>query len=385
MKVNLYAADLGGCGHYRIIWPGEALKVNSTVLDVTITTETDKDKAVIQTTCIDHPETGERIVVDATPPDADVVVLQRPLVRDLVLTIPFLQARGVAVVVEVDDDFHSIHPHNIAWRTSDPAQSPAVNRDWLMRACKMADLVTVSTPVLAERYAPHGRFAVLPNYLPPHAYKAQASAAHMPPDGSRGAVWVGWTGTIATHPDDLQVTHGAVGQALIKTGAGLWVTGPELGVRERLGVPDDTPFHSTGWVPLKDYYGAMAGMDIGIVPLNDSPFNRAKSWLKGLEMAALGIPFIASPLPEYQALANLGIGETVAKPRMWEGILKALIKDKDRREAVAYDAWRASETLSIDQHVWKWEDAYLQARANFAGRRHASEYGMPALLERVVL
>jgi hypothetical protein len=43
----------------------------------------------------------------------------------------------------------------------------------------------------------------------------------------------------------------------------------------------------------------MAGIDIGLVPLEARDYNRAKSALKGMEYAACGIPFVASPSPEY--------------------------------------------------------------------------------------
>ena len=56
------------------------------------------------------------------------------------------------------------------------------------------------------------------------------------------------------------------------------------------------------------YTSSVAELGVGLVPLLDSAFNRAKSWLKGLEYAALGVPFVASPTPEYVKLAGLGAG-----------------------------------------------------------------------------
>src|SRR5689334_24701002 len=43
---------------------------------------------------------------------------------------------------------------------------------------------------------------------------------------------------------------------------------------------------------------ALSALGIGLAPLADSTFNRAKSWLKPLEMAAVGVPCVMSALPD---------------------------------------------------------------------------------------
>jgi hypothetical protein len=66
--------------------------------------------------------------------------------------------------------------------------------------------------------------------------------------------------------------------------------------------------------PMNRYH-LMFQMDIGLVPLNDIPFNRAKSFIKGLEYTASGIPFVAQGTGEYELLATDGVGR-VATHRM---------------------------------------------------------------------
>jgi hypothetical protein len=114
------------------------------------------------------------------------------------------------------------------------------------------------------------------------------------------------------------------------------------------------------WVSLKEYPYYMSQFDIGIVPLDLTPFNQAKSWLKGLEFAALGVPFLASPTEPYVLLnVAYGIG-TLAKHRKWLPTLKKVLADHaeigaDHREKVVRHA------LTIEDQAWQWRDAWLAA------------------------
>jgi glycosyltransferase involved in cell wall biosynthesis len=71
-----------------------------------------------------------------------------------------------------------------------------------------------------------------------------------------------------------------------------------------------------------------------LVPLNLVPFSEAKSYLKGLEYAASGIPFVASPTYEYRLLAKEGIGRIASTPDEWRDHVTELL-DPDVRAAEA--------------------------------------------------
>ncbi len=77
-----------------------------------------------------------------------------------------------------------------------------------------ADLVTVTTPALAERYGSHGRVKVLPNLVP-------ASYFDIPTHAPRKvSPTVGWTGSVVTHVGDLDVMGGVIPGVLAETGLG---------------------------------------------------------------------------------------------------------------------------------------------------------------------
>lgn len=315
----------------------------------------DTDKAQIQATMQMHH--GIETVMNVDPPDVDVIVLQRPLARLLVDTIPFLQKQGKIVVVEVDDDFKTINPRNVAWMSSHPKYSPDRNWRHLERACQIADMVTVSTPALADVYGKHGRVQVIPNFVPEWYLHANKEA--------QDAVYLGWSGSVNTHPDDLQVVRAGVWLALQATGASMTVVGSGLGIHRHLSLPRTLPMKVTDWMPIDKYPEAMAQLDVGIVPLQLSVFNQSKSWLKGLEFAALGVPFVASPTEQYVELAErYDIGLLAFTPKDWQRQLTRLLASEDLRSEIGQAGRNRVEMndLTIERQTGRWLMAWASAR-----------------------
>lgn len=349
MRVLVYPADTGGCGHYRLSWPAEVLRAAGHDVTVIPPASDDASGDAWLVTYRDDAD-GRPRVIDVQPPDADVVVLQRPLRRVMAEAIEVLQAKGVRVVVEIDDDFATIHPANPAFTGTHPRNDPDHNWNHLAHACRVADLVTVSTPALARRYGAHGRVAVLPNYVPQR---------YLTIPRHQGALSVIWSGNIANHPDDLQQVGNGVAQAVTATGAELRVVGSGKGVCHRLGLERGV---ACGWVPLDMYPGALAQATVGIVPLARTAFNEAKSWLKGLEMASVGVPFVASPTGPYRALHAAGIGLLAERPRDWRRLVTRLLVDEDEREDLA-GRWRGTVAARfvLEDHAFLWWEAWRRA------------------------
>lgn len=343
MRVAVWPADEGGCGFYRLTWAARALIDQGADIDLRLPGDGSGLDGLFVT-----QDGIERLVALQTAPEVDVVVLQRPLAAWRADLVPLLQQAGVRVVVELDDDFEAIHPRNVSWRNTHPKHSPGLNREHLMRACRQADLVTVTTPALARRYGRHGRCVVIPNHVPARYLDITAG----PHDG----LVVGWTGSLATHPTDLQVTRGAVGRMIAETGARCAVVGTGVGVRDALDLHADPA--ATGWVSLDEYPVAMAQADVGVVPLADIAFNHGKSWLKMLEYAALGVPVIASPTSDNVRLHALGVGLLAEKPKHWAAHLRRLLADADLRAEMSFAGRAVARTLTIEGNADRWWDAW---------------------------
>lgn len=373
MKVLVHPADHGGCGRYRVQWPGEALAAQGH--DVTVLT--DWTYSAIWRDTFDGP----KVIGIENSPDADVVVVQRPLHRNRVEFIECLQALGIAVVVEIDDDFHAIHPKNPAWPAVNPLVNRDKNRDWLMRACDRADLVTVTTPALAARYGAHGRVQIIPNYVPEWYTRltvGQYTLDNLPP--LTGTI-LGWSGSTLTHPRDLEAAGSVIGEVVDATGAKFHVVGTGLASTdaqgfhipspaEALGLREDAT--ATGWLPIEAYPEGLKQLDVGIVPLAPNDFNSAKSCLKMLEMASVGVPSVGSPTPDNVRLAEAGIGWIAKTPDEWRSLTSELLLDHVMREELSI-RWReeVARSFTLEANAHRWWSAWSLALEN-AQRREAA-------------
>lgn len=283
--------------------------------------------------------------------DCDVLVLQRPTADWKALALHDAQKRGITVVVELDDDLHALHPAQL----KQMGASSGHFRN-LGECCKHADLVTVSTQALAERYAPHGRVAVIPNYVSAKWLEIGVNPTHNSP------LVVGWTGTVATHRDDLQATHGGAAMATEQHGATFRIIGRADLAKRNLGLAEEPEW--TPWQTMADYPHEIAKLDIGIAPLAANAFNRAKSALKPTEYAACGVPCVMSPTAEYVRLHDeYGIGVLAGwRSREWKREIGRLLTDSTYRTEMA-EAGRQTvrEHLTMEDNAWRFAEAWQSA------------------------
>jgi len=74
------------------------------------------------------------------------------------------------------------------------------------------------------------------------------------------------------------------------------------------------------------------GMDIGIMPLLDRPFERGKSGYKLIQYMACGLPVVASPVGVNSDIVRIGEnGFLASDPEQWSTSLQALIEDPGLR------------------------------------------------------
>jgi glycosyltransferase involved in cell wall biosynthesis len=215
--------------------------------------------------------------------DYKVVVIQQPSGQKWLKLIRLLQAQGIKVIYEVDDYLHGVGKqkgHDFAKHYSKRALH---GLELCMRVC---DAMIVSTDYLARRYKKFNRNVfVCRNGLDIARYELTRP--------ERPTVNIGWAGAtghretlvrwmnevvlpvLSTHPETCFVSIGdpGIAQALQSI----------VGDRA-LGLP---------FMPLENYPAAMATMDIALGPVGEGNWYRAKSDLRWLEAAALGVPIIA--------------------------------------------------------------------------------------------
>jgi glycosyltransferase involved in cell wall biosynthesis len=223
------------------------------------------------------------------PHGLDLVVMQRLMTPKQVRLVKALQDLGIAVVVDVDDAVWRIERDNHAWSRWNQVVSGKRRFEHLDDACRQADVVTVSTPALGRRYGLSSY--VLRNGLPNHAFGRKERSPGDP-------IRVGWAGSLSSHPNDLQVMGSAVADVIRDNDdVALHIVGDMEPVADLLDVPHDRAT-GTGWMSIDQYHEALRDIDIMVVPLKGSFFNRAKSALKAQEAAAAGAVVLMSETPE---------------------------------------------------------------------------------------
>lgn len=324
LKVIALYADNSGCGDYRVRYPADAVNRRPD-LDVSVKTADHLDGEALFT----GPKCEVRRV--DVPVGVKVISFQRPMKQLLVKTIQWLKENrpDVGVVVELDDDLVNTPTSNIAYYNINPKTNPTENTHWLRQAIALCDVLTVSTPELARRYGggSHQTF-IIRNGVPAFMldnWSSSVSRKATPREYNRERV-VGWAGYHATHVGDLEVTSGALTDVIDGDRTRFRNVGPREGVAGALGLPNQY-VEASGFLPGDMYRVGLGELDIGIIPLADTKFNHAKSALKALEMAAAGVPMIASKLPEFELLRRQGMPIWLVKDRRreWSGALRRLL------------------------------------------------------------
>lgn len=365
MKVVAYPSDDFGCGHHRIIWPAQALQAQGH--DVTIVRAQDRH---IRLAFGDYGELRD-VQLEG---DFDVVIFQRITSGRMVQAITKLREKGIAVVVDVDDDLSSIHPSNPAWTMLNPNRAKheteiaaragmfksqahmdayraerekRYDHSWnhLHEVCRRATLVTVSTPELLRRYAAHGRGVVLPNLTPDHYLAVPHEDSDL----------IGWPATLASHPNDPHALGNALARVM-QDGARFATAGgnDQAQMKIAFGLPREPEDMVAG--EIDTWPDVVTLLGLAVAPLADTRFNAAKSWLKPLECAAVGVPVIMSPRAEYTRLHKLGIGILAEKPRDWYRALRSLLDDVPRRLDASLAGREAARGLAVSTNAWKhWE------------------------------
>lgn len=353
MTVVVYPADQYGCGHHRLIWPARELERAGH--DVHVVRQEDRK--------LEFVVDDEGVVRDVKIGDnVEALVFQRVTHGYLAQAVKLLTDRGVPVIVEIDDDLTAIDPGNPAFHALHPDKKGASTQgvramhSWrnLSEACRHASLVTATTPTLIEKYAPHGRGRVLPNFLAPHYFGIKHEDSRI----------IGWPAALPSHPNDPAVVGPAIAR-LVNEGERFHVTSVAPGVGRAFGLLDDSRVEMLRTaVDLLDWPSTLAErIGVGIAPLADTKFNAAKSWLKPLELSAVGIPWIGSPSPEYRRLNEIGCGVLARSPQDWYKMIRFTLRNESFRREESEKCRVVARELSLTRHAWLWWEAWQDAIA----------------------
>lgn len=324
-RIIAQPADRMGCGEYRIIAPTRAL---------------------VNAGRIQGQET-DRIY---TPPELarlrpDALILQRQVEPHQIEAIErHKRFNDVFCVFEIDDLVT-----NVPVKNAHKKHLPKDLYKRLRRAAAACDRLVVATEPLAEAY--RGLAAdvrVVPNFVEAarwDALKTVRRAGRKPR--------VGWAGGVS-HTGDLELIDGVV-EALKDEVE--WVFFGMCPERLRPYVHE---FHPP--VPIDRYAPQLASLnlDLAVAPLEDVPFNHAKSHLRLLEYGILGYPVVCSDITPYRG--DFPVTRVRNRFRDWVEAIRAHLADLDAT-AQQGDALRrhVRERWLLEENLDAWLQGWLPA------------------------
>lgn len=220
------------------------------------------------------------------------------------------------------------------------------NLSWLKRPGKTAEIISVSSLVLAGN-----------EYLANFARKFSNNVEVIPTTidmeyhvgierklATRSPITIGWTGTSTTLPHFLTILPVL---RRLKTAYGNEVAFKII-VNEDRYFPEIST-HTTAWSKESEIED-LNEIDIGLMPLKNTEWQQGKCGFKALQFMALGLPIVLSPVGVNSEIAQHEVtGYLVNDEQEWFDAISQLIDDKDLRERMGVAGKRRIEQLYSKQ------------------------------------
>ncbi len=293
---------------------------------------------------------GQQVTVEEAR-QMDALGFQRPAGREGARMLEGLVGH-TRLIYEVDDDMLNATSSGLPHLVNERA------RESIKRCLRLCDMVTTTNEHLAETLRPYNdNIVILPNHV-----KAGMLDMVRP---RRDRVTIGWAGG-TSHLGDM-VTIAEPLRAVLEDH-------PDVDMHF-MGF-DFSPLvrrqcRWSMWQPdVGDYYKGI-DFDIAIAPSEDTLFNRGKTWIRALEMGALGIPIVAqNRLPYSDYVVDGKTGFLVDTDEEWQARLTDLIHDADMRTEMGAAAREQASGWTIEEGWRLWEAAYELAAGETKGTDH---------------
>ncbi len=250
------------------------------------------------------------------------------------------RAQGGKIVFDLDDLIHDMDAYS---QSESFREHPGFASDFNVLSTRTrqmietADMVTVTTPALAESLSDMGKpVEVVPNSISSGLIERFANPSAPRSDGDR--VRICYLSGTATHSEDFAQCGAAIAHVLERhSQAELHIVG-KLDVRGAAGMEISAVRHDV--MSYEAMHEFLDGMDINLAPLAPTYFNDCKSELKIFEAALHRVPTVASTTRSYAEAIQDGHNGLLARtPQDWEMALDRLIGDTALRRRLGCAAF----------------------------------------------
>ena len=335
-----WATDTAGCFYQRLKLPLDAL------------VRAYPDEFNVCWNCDPHPGDGnaravvlgQRIMGNGDAPD--------------VQWLSYCEHPGFFAVYEIDDDILDLDPGNAV-----PYSIFTPNRAGTVRNIVAADYVICATRGLERKltdrvteYQTGEHVSVAPNCVADGSVIERNGS--LPTDRP---IVVGWAGSMFHQQDFPRETVAQLAAVRDQHPDVAWIS---VGANY-LGWGS-----SFGWSDIASYHSRLSLFDIGFAPIQRTPFNASKSWIKGLDYMAAGVVPVLEHWGQYPELIGTDelrddvvlnyIGLTTEHHGFDVYLSKAIVDFKAgffEHNAIAERA----RQYEISNHIHRWADVFRKA------------------------
>ncbi|QDK70470.1 glycosyltransferase [Lactococcus protaetiae] len=204
---------------------------------------------------------------------------------------------------------------------------------------KLCDAFITSTTELKRELLKLGKPVYLNRNLASEELISISETAHTEIQKDTAKVKIGYFSGSITHNENFKLVLSAIVRILKD------FPQVELHLVGHLSIPDELQDYKNqlviheyvDWLKLPEL---VAEVDVNIAPLVDTIFNRAKSEIKWMEAALVGVPTIASNIGAFTESIDNGETGILAEDVEWQEKLRQLIIQKDLRQKIAESTYR---------------------------------------------
>lgn len=280
----------------------------------------------------------------------EVVVIQKEVFPRSIFSL--LRRVNPHVIYELDDTIFEINPFLKSGRIN------AALLAYQARLCRYmmrhAAVVVAENDYLAQEAHRHNETVfVLPAPIDTNRFYPLAAPQR------RREVLLGWIGSPST-TYLLEKCYPVLRELAVRRSGWKLKT---VGARNDLEMPG-VPLEKKPW-SLDDELADLHSFDIGIMPLDDTPFNRGRLGYKIIQYMAVGIPTVADDIGLNRMVIRDGHnGFLVGSHSAWVAALSRLIEDTKLRHRLGEQARRyCVEAFALPKQFEVWQRALVAALA----------------------